>query len=152
MFSSTIEVYGADARSQIMCLTNGSMKNEIVRLCETINPNNTVGHGFITLPAEMEDNLILNAIRYKDANDIYLKHLCSWYELDFAWYDKDTKQVMVWGDMEKVKESIVELKLLIENVLRQELQNMKDEDIRERNLQRKLERDDFKDYDKFKHT
>jgi hypothetical protein len=155
MISSTIEVYGADAHSQILCLANNSrgvVNNEILRLCEPIKNKNTVGHGYITWLAEIEDNLILNAIRYNDREDIYFKHLTSWFDLDFAWYDNHTKQIMVWGEIDKVKDSIDELKQLLENTLRQELQKMKDDDIRERNLQRQLERDDYKEYDQFKHT
>jgi hypothetical protein len=171
MISITNEVCGADADSQIMSLTNNSRdisKNEILKQRETIKNKNTIGHGYITVPSGMEDNLVLNVIRFKDAKDTYLKHLTSWFELDFAWYNKVTKQVMVWGDIEKVKDSIVDLRRLLETALFKDLQRLVDEEKenilkkeiqieiilkKEIQIERRVwERDDYYDYDPDKHT
>jgi len=146
MFSMTNEVYSADAKDQIMHLTKnllGFPKNESLRICELLKMNETIGYGYINAPSGMGDAMILNAIRYKDAKDNYFKHLLSWFELDFAWYDKESRQVMLWGDHDKVKDSIVELKELLENTLLAEL---------DKERERRLERADNKEFDEFKHT
>lgn len=163
MFSSTNEVFRADAKDQIMCITKdllGFPKNESLRICELLKMNETIGYGYITVPIAMGDKLILNAIRYKDAKDIYFKHLTSWFEVDFAWYDKDSKQVMVWGDIEKVKDSIIELKELLESILLEDLKKMRDEEkksilkieIMDGEYCKNQYRDRERDYDPFKHT
>jgi hypothetical protein len=163
MFSTTNEVFRADAKDQIMCITKdlrGFPKNESLRICELLKTNETIGYGYITVPTAMGDELILNAIRYKDTKDIYLKHLTSWFEVDFAWYDKDSKQVMVWGDIEKVKVSIIDLKRLLETALLKDLQRMIDEDkksilkieIMKREYSDREYWDRERDYDPFKHT
>jgi hypothetical protein len=163
MFSSTDEVFRADAKDQIMCITKdlrGFSKNESLRISELLQINETIGYGYITVPTAMGDELILNAIRYKDPKDIYLKHLTSWFEVDFAWYDKESKQVMVWGDIEKVKVSIIDLKRLLETALLKDLQRMIDEEkksilkieIMKREYSDREYWDREREYDPFKHT
>ena len=166
MFSSTDEVFSADAKDQIMCITKdlrGFPKNESLRISDLLQINETIGYGYITVPTAMGDELILNAIRYKDTKDIYLKHLTSWFEVDFAWYDKDSKQVMVWGDIEKVKDSIIELKELLESTLIEDLKKMRDEDrvkVKEKEKEKVIKKENIdreywdreRDYDPFKHT
>ena len=158
MFSSTNEVSRADAKDQIMCTTNnlrGIPKNESLRIFELLKTNETIGYGCINVPPEMGDALILNTIRYKDPKDIYFKHLTTWFEVDFAWYDKDSKQVMVWGKIENVKDSINDLKHLLETDLHKDLQRLiykeKENIIKRKRELRELVRDD-KDCDPYKHT
>jgi hypothetical protein len=164
MFSSTDEVFSADAKDQIMCITknlNGFPKNESIKITELLQTNDKIGYGYVTVPIAMSDALILNAIRYKDTKDIYFKHLISWFEVDFAWYDKELKQVMIWGEIEKVKDSIAELKNLLENTLLEELHKMiveerEKEKEKEKNLKKErewqLQEREDRDYDPFKHT
>ena len=153
MFNNTSEVLSADAKGQIMSITNEFPKNEKTRISELFKENEKIGYGYITIPSIMEDQLVLNTIRYKDTYDIYFKHLLSWFELDFAWYDKKSKQVMLWGEYDKIKESIVELKELLGNTL-QEKYRIKDQE-KERNLQLREEmlyEREAREYDPFKHT
>jgi len=166
MFSSTDEVFSADAKDQIMCITKnlrGFPTNDSLIICELLQTRDKIGYGYITVPIAMGDELILNAIRYKDAKDIYFKHLTSWFEVDFAWYDKDSKQVMVWGDIEKVKDSIIELKELLESTLIEDLKKMRDEDrekVKEKKKEKVIKKENIdreywdreRDYDPFKHT
>ena len=163
MFSTTNEVFGSDAKDQIMCTTKnlrGFPTNDSLRICELLQTTDKIGYGYITVPTAMDDALILNAIRYKDTKDIYFKHLLSWFELDFAWYDNEIKQVMVWGEIEKVKVSIIDLKRLLETALLKDLQRMIDEDKKsilkietmEREYCKNEYRDRERDYDPFKHT
>ena len=146
-----------------MCITKdlrGFPKNESLRISDLLQINETIGYGYITVPTAMGDELILNAIRYKDPKDIYLKHLTSWFEVDFAWYDKDSKQVMVWGDIEKVKDSIIDLRRLLETALLKDLQRLIDEEkksilkieIMKREYSDREYWDRERDYDPFKHT
>jgi len=153
MLNNTIEVLSADAKAQIMSITNGFPNNEKTRISELFKENEKIGYGYITVPSIMEDQLVLNTIRYKDTKDIYFKHLLSWFELDFAWYDKESKQVMLWGEYDKVKESIVELKELLENTLQEKYRIIDQE--KERNLQLREEilyEREAREYDPLKHT
>jgi hypothetical protein len=153
MFNNTIEVLSADAKAQIMSMTNGFSNNEKARISELFKENEKIGYGYITVPSIMEDQLVLNTIRYKDTKDIYFKHLLSWFELDFAWYDKESKQVMLWGEYDKVKESIIELKELLENTLQEKYRIIDQE--KERNLQLQEEmfyEREAREYDPLKHT
>ena len=153
MFNNTIEVLSADAKAQIMSMTNGFPNNEKARIFELFKENEKIGYGYITIPSIMEDQLVLNTIRYNDTKDIYFKHLLSWFELDFAWYDKESKQVMLWGEYDKVKESIVELKELLGNTLQEKYRIIDQE--KERNLQLREEMfygREAREYDPLKHT
>jgi hypothetical protein len=131
MFNSTSEVFSADAKDQIMCLTHGIPKNEQARILELFRENEKIGYGYITVPSIMEDPLVLHTIRYKDSKDIYFKHILSWFEMDFVWYDKETKQVMVWGEYCKVKTAIAELKELLEYALHERMETYMSRDYKD---------------------
>ena len=158
MFHSTKNVSSVDAKAQIMNLTV-NIKNETLKIYELFQTQETIGYGYITVPTAMEDAMVLDAIRYKDAKDVYFKHIRSWFDVEFAWYDKESKQVMVWGEYNKVNTSIIELKELLEYTLKEDLKRMVSEDLenerkvkQQARLRRMEERDNEREYDAFKHT
>ena len=64
-------------------------------------------YGTISVPNNISDIQVLNALQYANEEDIRFDTLITRFALDFVWFESEQRQVMLWGEtQEKVDEAI----------------------------------------------
>ena len=80
-------------------------------LTNTILTRPTSCYGYLSVPSNISDARVLNALQYTNDEDTRFTTLITKFELDFAWFESIERKVMVWGEtQEKVDEAMSAIK------------------------------------------
>mgnify|MGYP000884369219 CR=1 FL=1 len=97
-----------------------SLTNEMIEFNEYYNNNltNTIltrpksSHGNLMIPFTLSDKQVLDMLQYMNNQDITYETLTTMFKLDFIWFDKKERQIMIWGENKEIVEyalTIIEL-------------------------------------------
>lgn len=97
-----------------------SLTNEMIEFNEYYNNNltNTIltrpksSNGNLMIPFTLSDKQVLDMLQYMNNQDITYETLTTMFKLDFIWFDKKERQIMIWGENKEIVEyalTIIEL-------------------------------------------
>jgi len=97
-----------------------SLTNEMIEFNEYYNNNLTStiltrpksSHGNLMIPFTLSDKQVLDMLQYMNNQDITYETLTTMFKLDFIWFDKKERQIMIWGENKEIVEyalTIIEL-------------------------------------------
>lgn len=97
-----------------------SLTNEMIEFNEYYNNNltNTIltrpnsSYGKLMIPFTISDKQVLDMLQYMNNQDITYDTLTTMFKLDFIWFDKKERQIMIWGENKEIVEyalTIIEL-------------------------------------------
>lgn len=97
-----------------------SLTNEMIEFNEYYNNNltNTIltrpnsSYGKLMIPFTISDKQVLDMLQYMNNQDITYETLTTMFKLDFIWFDKKERQIMIWGENKEIVEyalTIIEL-------------------------------------------
>ena len=73
-----------------------------------ISKDNEVAFGYLYVNGKTDDAHVLNVLQCRDNKDVHYVHLIEWFELDFIYYVKKEKKIIVFGDsVNKVEDAII---------------------------------------------
>ena len=94
-----------DSIRQIDRLTN-DMKNFpetlVAEIKQTIRGRTHSYYGYIRMPYNLSDEEIVTILKYKNKEDVYFAQMSALLHLDFTWYDRVGRHVMVWGESQDI--------------------------------------------------
>ena len=81
-------------------------------LTSTILTRPKSSHGNLMIPFTLSDKQVLDMLQYMNNQDITYETLTTMFKLDFIWFDKKERQIMIWGENKEIVEyalTIIEL-------------------------------------------